>query len=137
MKTKELLQTHPKSPTIREDLLTTCINACFECVQTCTTCADACLGEDSDTHFTNCIRTCLDCADTCDATGRILSRLGRPAPARIRPQVQACALACQTCEDLCQKHADGHKHCQVCAEACRQCREVCETVVKALDDIPT
>lgn len=137
MNAKEMLQTHPKSPAIDEDVLAECIDACFECTQTCIACADACLGEETVSDLIECIQTNLDCADTCDATGRILSRVGRSAPARIRSQVQACLEACQTCEGHCRNHADEHEHCQVCAEACRRCKEACKAVLEALDDLPS
>lgn len=137
MKATEMLQTHPKSTAISIDVLAECIDACFECTQTCVACADACLAEDTVSSLIDCIRANLDCADTCDATGRILSRVGRSAPARIRTQVQACLEVCQTCEGHCRNHIDEHEHCQVCAEACRRCKEACKDVLEGLDDLPS
>jgi len=137
MKANEMLQAHPKSTAISENVLAECIEACFECLQTCIACADACIGEDTESSLAECIQANLDCADTCDATGRILSRLGRSAPARVRTQVQACFEACQVCEGHCRNHADEHGHCRICAETCRRCKEACEAVLAALDDLPS
>lgn len=47
----------------------------FDCVQSCTACANACLGEDYVAVLRRCISTNLGCADVvCASTGRILSR---------------------------------------------------------------
>lgn len=137
MKTIDMLHTHPQSSAVNTDVLAECIDACFECTQRCSACADACLAEDARSSLVDCIRTNLDCADTCNATGRILSRVGRSAPARIRTQVQACLEACRTCEEHCQNHANEHEHCQVCADACRRCKEACKDLMEALDDFPS
>lgn len=136
MNAKEMLQTHPKSAAISLDVLGECIDACFECTQTCTACADACLAEDAGSNLDECIQANLDCADTCDATGRILSRVGRSAPARIRTQIQACLEACQTCEGQCRSHTDEHDHCRICAKTCNRCKEACKDMLEALDDLP-
>ena len=42
-----MLATYPKDlGGVDEQKLAACIAACFECAQTCTACADACLSED-------------------------------------------------------------------------------------------
>lgn len=137
MKTREMLQTHPASTPIDEDVLLECIEACYECAQTCTACADACLAEDTDMQLTACIRTNLDCADICEATGRVLTRLARPAPALLRAQVSACMEACKVCAEECRRHAEEHEHCRVCAESCEDCQERCAAVLNALSKMQT
>ena len=68
-----MLATYPKDlGGVDEQKLAACIAACFECAQTCTACADACLSEDMVAELTKCIRTNLDCADICESTGRAL-----------------------------------------------------------------
>jgi hypothetical protein len=45
MTTKRMLQTHPSGAAVDADALAEVIDSCLECVQVCTACADACLGE--------------------------------------------------------------------------------------------
>ena len=83
---------------IDKEKLTACIQACFECAQTCTACADAPLGEDTVAEFTKCIRSNEDGADTCIATGKALSRHSPVIPAMtptspVRPLRHAPRLA--------------------------------------------
>ena len=51
------------------------IDACLNCVQSCTSCADADLAEDEVAEMRTCIALCLNCADVCELTARVLSRL--------------------------------------------------------------
>jgi hypothetical protein len=78
-----------------------------------------------------CTRANLDCADLCEATGRILSRHTGNDVQVIRAAAEACARACASCADECEKH-QMHEHCRVCAEACRRCESACGRVVEAL-----
>jgi hypothetical protein len=129
----QMLQTHPGKTQIDEALLRECIEACFDCAQTCTACADACLGEQQHLQMlVRCIRLNLDCADVCEATGRLLSRQTEPDWSLIRAQLEACASACRSCGDECQRHAGMHQHCQVCAESCRRCEQACNRLLQAL-----
>jgi hypothetical protein len=96
------------------------------CVQVCTACADACLGEPGDVaRLKACIRTDLDCADVCAATARLLARQTGSPNELIHAQLHACILACQLCADECELHASMHDHCRICAETCRHCQERC------------
>jgi len=71
----EMLRTYPADlGDVDRAALARCIAECFDCSQTCTACADACLSEPGVSDLIKCIRTCLDCADICGATGRVLSR---------------------------------------------------------------
>ena len=45
--------------------------ACFDCAQSCTACADGCLGEPNVENQVRCITTCQNCSDVCVATGRV------------------------------------------------------------------
>ena len=129
----QMLQTHPSKAQIDEAVLRECIEACFDCAQTCTACADACLGEQQHLQMlVRCIRLNLDCADVCETTGRLLSRQTEPDWSLIRAQLEACASACRSCGDECQRHAAMHQHCQVCAEACRRCEQACNRLLQTL-----
>ncbi len=132
MHTQQLVQTHPRQPQVDQAILVAGIEALYDCAQSCTTCADACLGEDQVQMLRHCIRLCLDCADVCMTTGQLLSRQTEPAWDLVRSQLQACVTACQVCGEECARHADHHEHCRACAEACRQCEEACNRVLNAL-----
>jgi hypothetical protein len=128
-----MLETTPAQAQFNADALTRCIDACFDCAQACTACADACLGEDAVKELTRCIRLNLDCADICETTGRSLSRQVAADPQLTRAVVEACAQACRSCGDECQRHAEGMnmEHCRVCAEACRACEQACNQLLGA------
>lgn len=111
---------------------TECIQACFECTQTCTACADACLSEEKVADLTKCIRSNLDCADICATTGSALSRHTGYDANLTRAFLEACATACKTCGDECERHSSMHEHCRICAEACRRCEQTCRELVNSL-----
>jgi hypothetical protein len=98
-------------------------------VLTCTSCADACLGEKGVQNLVRCIRLNLDCADICAVTARLLTRQTEPPLALLRRQLEVCEAACQACEAECDQHAHHHEHCRVCAEACRRCAEACHALL--------
>jgi hypothetical protein len=131
MRTQNMLSTHPESAQ-HLDALVACINACFECDQCCTSCADACLHEDSPSKLTACIRLNLDCADVCAATGRMLSRVGDVNTSTLRAQLESCKAACDACGDECAEHKDKHEHCRVCMECCRSCSDACTQLLRAM-----
>ncbi|AGF71198.1 four-helix bundle copper-binding protein [Corynebacterium halotolerans] len=124
--TAAMIKAHP-NPT--EDLkvnhLAEAIDACLACVQTCTSCADACLGEDSVSDLRDCIRTDLDCADICVTTATVLSRRTGSNIEVVKELLTACRKACIACAEDCESHADHHEHCKICAEACRRCEKAC------------
>lgn len=129
---KQMLETHPWEGNVDRDALARCIAECFECSQTCTACADACLSEDEAAELRKCIRLNLDCADICDVTGRVLTRQTEYDAPTSKAQLQACAEACATCGQECERHADHHEHCRVCAESCRRCEEACRDLLAAM-----
>ena len=130
--TQEMLTTHPRQPAVEPDVLTRCIEACYDCAQTCTACADACLGEQDVQMLVRCIQLNLDCADVCETTGKVLARQTAFEPGLARAVVQACAEACRACGDECEGHAEHMEHCRVCAAACRSCEQACSELVGAL-----
>lgn len=129
---KQILETHPTGSVIEAEVLLACIDACFDCAQSCTACADADLAEDDVTTMIRCIRLCLDCTDVCIATGQVLSRQTEFDPELARPVVQACLQACRTCAEECERHAAHHEHCRICAETCRLCEQTCVGVLALL-----
>lgn len=132
-----MLQTHPQPQTLFDQgALAECIDACFECDQVCTSCADACLGEREHLmHLVRCIRLNLDCADVCGTTGRVLSRLAQPDQNVLRAQLQACVAACKACGDECERHARdmNMQHCAVCAQSCRRCEQACQNLLGSMN----
>ena len=132
MNFQEIIALHPE-PTIQDrDALLRCIDACHDCVASCTSCADADLAEEDVGEMVRCVRLCLDCADACDATGRIVTRQTTPDLRLIRTMVEACAVACLACAEECDRHAAHHEHCRVCAEVCRRCKQACDDLLKAI-----
>lgn len=104
----------------------------LECMSACAACADECLGEEDLDALRQCIRTDLDCADVCLATAQVLARGTPGSMAVLRAQLEACAIACRTCAEECERHADHHDHCRACAEACRRCEEACHAMLREL-----
>lgn len=129
---QQMLQAHPRAVGVDERLLTETITALYDCAQTCTMCADACLGEEMVKQLVRCIRFNLDCAAICETTGAVLSRQTEPDWSLISAQLTACARACKVCGDECQHHADMHEHCRICAEACRHCEQLCNQLLQSI-----
>jgi len=67
---QQMLQTNPSSAAVDTPTLVECIEACYDCAQSSTACADACLGEDDPKSLLRCIRLNLDCADICAPRAR-------------------------------------------------------------------
>jgi hypothetical protein len=132
MTVEEMLRLHPQPLDVDRSLLLRCIEECVDCAATCTSCADACLGEDDVPELVRCVRLNLDCADTCDATGRIVIRQTQPDLALTRAAIEACAIACRACAEECDRHAAHHEHCRVCAESSRRCEQACDDLLAAI-----
>lgn len=129
MHVREMISTHPHVQGSTADALLRCIEECYGCAQTCTTCADACLGEETVSQLVQCIRLNLDCADICAATGAMASRRTGSNVEILRTTIQACAEACRVCGEECRKHAQMHEHCRICAEACESCEQACKDAI--------
>ena len=74
MNVHQMIASHPHVQGGTADRLLRCIEECYGCAQTFTSCADACLAEDMVDQLRQCIRLNLDCADICAAAGSITSR---------------------------------------------------------------
>ncbi len=129
---KSMLDTHPWPGHVDREVLARCIEECFSCSATCTSCADACLSEEMVAELRKCIRLNLDCADICDASGRVLTRQTEYDAPTTKAQLEACREACRTCAQECERHAEMHEHCRICAEACRRCEQACEELLSAM-----
>lgn len=129
---KEMYETSPVPTPFNHEALTRAIEEALECSQTCTACADDCLGEENVQELTRCIALNIDCADICATTARVLSRQSAFEPAMARHLLRACADSCRVCGMECEQHAMHHEHCRVCAESCKRCEEACETALSAI-----
>lgn len=124
MQAQQVIATHPDVKGNTNDALIRCIEECYGCVQTCTSCADAGLAEDMVKELIHCIRLCLDCAEARNATGAIATRRSDGNEELIRPILEACLIACRRCAEECERHAGTHEDCRICGEACRRCGQV-------------
>jgi hypothetical protein len=129
---ERMIETNPSPAPVDSPTLAECIDACFDCDQTCTACADACLGEGDLQMLARCIRLDLDCAEVCGATGRILSRQTATDPQMLRVALEACAQACRLCGEECEQHAEHMEHCRICAQVCRRCESACNNLLSAM-----
>jgi hypothetical protein len=128
---RQMLEAHPH-PMGDLDRLARCIDACVDCAATCTSCADADLGERDVQDLIRCIRLCLDCADVCDATGRIVTRQTERDLGVVRVALEACIVACRASRAECERHAEHHEHCRICAQACARCEEACQDLLASI-----
>jgi hypothetical protein len=108
------------------------IDAFTSCAAACTACADACIGEADVEHMRSCIRSSIACADLCEVTARFLARTGGYDIPVVRNLLEATAKACSTCGEICEGHAEMHKHCRVCADACRRCEQAAQRLLTQL-----
>ena len=130
--TQQMIETHPAEAVVDTRVLSRCIDACYDCAQSCTACADACLAEEDVQMLVRCIRLNLDCADVCAATGSVLSREVAFEPRLAKPLIEACAEACRTCANECDRHGEHMEHCRICAAACRECEQACNELLASL-----
>jgi hypothetical protein len=126
---RRLLDTHPTGPGFPADDLAAAIDACFDCAQVSTACADACLAEDDVADMRRCISLDRNCADLCDAVGRVLSRQTEYDALVTQRSLEACIRACAASAEECEKHAHHHEHCRVCVEVTRACAAACTTLL--------
>jgi hypothetical protein len=131
---REMLEAYTGRVALDAATLVECIEACFDCDQSCSADAGADLGEEDVSPMKRCITMCLNCSDVCAATGRILSRQTEFEPAMARAALQACVEACRLCAEECEYHARemNMEHCRVCAESCRRCERACRDTLSAL-----
>ena len=115
-----------------ESLMIESIEACVECAQACTACADDSLAEAEVMQLIKSITLCLNCSVICDATRQVATRQTEQDVDILRAQVVACAEACRVCGAECQRHAAHHEHHRICTEACHRCEAACDRLAKAL-----
>lgn len=129
--TRRMLDASPARIPLEVGDVAAAIDACFNCVQSCTSCADSDLIEEDVRAMRDCIALCQICADICDTTGRILSRPAQWDARVLRPLLESCIRACTACAEECTRHAAHHRHCAVCAEACQACIKACSALLDA------
>jgi uncharacterized membrane protein len=129
--TRDMLDASPASIGLDVDELAAAIDACLNCVQTCTSCADADLVEDDVDEMRTCIARCQSCADLCVITARALSRPAHWDRFVVHRLLQACSRQCGECAEECARHAAHHRHCAICERACRACARACDAVLEA------
>jgi hypothetical protein len=129
--TREMLEASPIAVPAGVEEVAAAIDACLKCVQSCTSCNDADLAEDSVADMTTCIALCLTCADVCDVTARLLSRAAHWDNFVIHRLLQACVRSCTSSADECRRHAQHHRHCAICEKTCRACIEACNALLDA------
>jgi hypothetical protein len=120
-----MIATHPSVRGRVNEPLVAAIQACYDCAQACTSCADAGLAEDMVQELRQCIRLNLDCADTCAVTATLAARRTGTSEQVIREMLETSITACGLCGEESAGHAQQHEHCRICAEACRQCEQAC------------
>jgi Domain of Unknown Function (DUF326) len=129
---RAIIERHPRPVSLDRDLVLRCIEECFDCSATCTSCADACLGESAVSELIRCVRLNLDCADVCDTVGRVVTRQTETDLGVVRAAITACVVLCRACADECERHAAHHDHCRVCAEVCRRCEQACSDLLASI-----
>jgi hypothetical protein len=129
---RALLRSHPVKPAHATEI-SQAIDACFNCVEICTACADACMSEGDIQRLIACIRLNLDCVAVGAATGSILSRSNKAGHRQlVEAQLTTCIAFCRACAAECSRHSEMHKHCQVCADACTACVTACDAMLTAM-----
>jgi hypothetical protein len=129
--TREMLDASPSGVPLGVAEVAAAIDACLNCVQSCTSCADADLVEPDVAEMRACIALCRDCADVCDLVARILSRPAQSDDVVVHRLLQACVRECAICTEECARHAEHHRHCATCATACRACEVACKALLDA------
>jgi hypothetical protein len=126
-----MLDASPAEVALGVALVSAAINACLNCVQACTACADADLAEADVAEMRDCIARCVTSADVCTLTARLLSRPAHSDQFVVHRVLQACVRACQTCADECARHAAHHRHCAICQGVCDACVQACRALLDA------
>jgi hypothetical protein len=129
--TKEMLDTVRTPAPLPTADVAAAIDACLQCVQTCTTCANADLAEEEFDELRTCAAWCLNCADVCDVTARVLSRPAHSDQLVIQRLLEACVRACENSAEECARHAHHHRHCAICEGVCRACAKACDALLEA------
>jgi hypothetical protein len=129
--TRSMLEASPTAVPLDVADLAAAIDACLNCLQACTSCADSDLAERDFEELRTCIALDQNCADVCVVTARVLSRPAHWDHLVAHRQLQACVRACTICADECARHAEHHRHCAICEKACRACARACGDLLEA------
>jgi hypothetical protein len=129
--TRDMLDASPGAVPLGSAQVAAAIDACLNCVQSCTSCADADLAEPDVAEMRACIALCIDCADVCELVARVLSRPSRSDLVVVHRLLEACVRECTLCAEECARHAEHHRHCAICAETCRACQVACRALLDA------
>ena len=129
--TREILDASPSGVPLGVAEVAAAIDACLNCLQACTSCADADLAEDDVAEMRTCIALCLNCADVCDLTARALSRPAHGELIVVQRLLQACVSTCTSSAEECARHAEQHRHCAICEQVCRVCIQACSALLDA------
>ncbi len=129
--TREMLDASPTGVPLGVAEVAAAIDACLNCVQACTSCADSDLVEPDVAEMRACIALCLDCADVSGLVARILSRPAQSDHVVVHRMLRACVRACTLCAEECARHAEHHRHCAICAKVCRACEVACRALLDA------
>ncbi len=127
---RDMIDSHPQAIAgSKRDTWACAIEACLDCGQASTACADACLAEGNVEQLRSVVRSALDNADACFAAAKILSRLTAGKSAMLTTQLSSCLDLVRNCETECNDHAKMHEHCRVCADSCRACENALSAVL--------
>jgi uncharacterized membrane protein len=129
--TRDMLDASPTGVPLGADDVAAAIDACLNCLQACTSCADSDLVEPDVEMMRACIARCLTCADVCDVTARTLSRPAQSDHLVVHRLLEACVRSCTNCAEECARHAEHHRHCAICAKVCRACEAACRALLNA------
>jgi len=129
--TWEMLESSPTGVPLGVSEVAAAIDACFDCVQACRSCADADLGEEDIGDVHRCVALDQQCADVCDVTARVLSAPGAWNEFVVHRLLQACVRVCTNCAEECARHAAHHRHCAICEQVCRVCIQACSRLLDA------
>ena len=129
--TRDILDASPIAIAVGVDELAEAIDACLNCFQTCTSCADADLAEEEVADMSTCVARCVACADLCHVTVRVLSRPAHWDEFVVHRLLQACVRACTSSAEECARHAAHHRHCAICEKTCRACIRACTALLDA------
>jgi hypothetical protein len=128
---REMLDASPTGVPLGAAEVAAAIDACLDCLQSCTSCADADLVEDDVGDLSTCVALCVTCADVCDVTARVLSRPAHTDKGLVHRLLQACVRACTSSAEECHRHAAHHRHCAICEQVCRTCIDACNALLAA------
>lgn len=128
---REMLDSSPAEIPLDVEDLAAAIEACLNCVQSCSSCSNADLAEPDGAEMRTCASLCVNCADVCTVTARILSRPAHWDHLVVHRLLQACVRSCTASAEECARHAHHHRHCAICERSCRACARACQALLDA------